>query len=256
MDMQERIGAYWSKRADEFGDARYRELHSRKREEWEALLRAHLPARRPVRALDLGTGAGFFAFLLHDLGCTVTGIDYTQAMIDNALRNAEKLRCKGITFLRMDAQAMTFADGSFDFLFTRNVTWTLPDPERAYREMVRVLAPGGRLMNIDANYGAAFQRYDEAGETGRQAAQEPSPYAHPARSLAMLRERNDIAKQLSICGKIRPLWDVEVLTSLGLTRLSIDLAIQRRAFGEEPVAPEDRSWMAPAPLFMVLAEKD
>lgn len=33
MDMQERINQYWSKRADEFGDARYRDLHSKNRED-------------------------------------------------------------------------------------------------------------------------------------------------------------------------------------------------------------------------------
>lgn len=255
MDMQERIGAYWAKRADEFGDARYQDLHSQKREKWMALLSAHLPECRPVRALDLGTGAGFFAFLLRDLGCSVTGIDYTQAMIDNAKRNAERLACHDITFLQMDAQNLSFAAESFDFIFTRNVTWTLPDPEKAYREMCRVLAPGGRLMNIDANYGAAFRQYDEAGLTEQQASQAPSPYEHPARSLEMLRERNEIAKQLSVCGKNRPFWDVDVLAGLGMERISIDTAIQRHAFGEEPPAPEDKSWTNPAPLFLVLAEK-
>ena len=144
---------------------------------------------------------------------------------------------------------------SFDFIFTRNVTWTLPAPEQAYAEMCRVLAPGGRLMNIDANYGAAFQKFDEEGLTEQQAQQAPSPYQTPARSLEMLRERNDIARQLSVCGKKRPLWDVEVLTGLGIEQVSVDLAIQRHAFEEIPVTSGEQNWLEPSPLFMVLAEK-
>ena len=68
MAIQERINDYWSKRADEFGDARYTDMQSEKRENWTKLIEAHLPEKRPLRALDVGTGAGFFSFILRDLG--------------------------------------------------------------------------------------------------------------------------------------------------------------------------------------------
>ena len=113
--------------------------------------------------MDLGTGAGFFAFILHDLGCSVTGIDYSEAMLKNTRKNCERLGYTDIAFLQMDAQNLQFEDEYFDFIFTRNVTWTLPDPQRAYHEMLRVLAPGGWIMNADANYSAGFQKMDAAG---------------------------------------------------------------------------------------------
>lgn len=209
-----------------------------------------------MRALDLGTGAGFFAFLLQDLGCTVTGIDYSQAMIDNALKIQEKLGGNDVTFLQMDAQSLKFPDESFDFIFTRNVTWTLPDPMKAYAEMCRVLAPGGCLLNFDANYGAAFAQQDVQGITQQKAQNDLGTYSSPARSLEMLRERNDIATQLSVCNKKRPIWDVEVLTELGMKQISIDWAAQQNfEMQQAPISQQEKSWMNPAPLFMVMAKK-
>ena len=187
MDMQERINTYWSKRADEFGDARYTDMLGVKRKLWSDLIRAHLPEKEHLKVLDLGTGAGFFAFLLHDLGAQVTAIDYSEDMLANARKNAEKLGYQDITFLQMDAQNLSFEDESFDFIFTRNVIWTLPDPAKAYQEMVRVMAKGGKLMNADANYSAGFDRMDEAGLTEKAAMHPNTQYAFPATSLEMLR---------------------------------------------------------------------
>ncbi len=251
MEIQERINTYWSKRADEFGDARYTDMQGEKRGNWTRLIEAHLPEKRPLRALDLGTGAGFFSFLLRDLGCEVTGIDYSEEMLNNAHKNAERLGYPDIRFLRMDAQSLEFEDGSFDFIFTRNVTWTLPDPAKAYAEMLRVLTPGGRLMNADANYSAGFKVMDEKGWTEKAAAQANTQYAFPAQSLEMLRERNDIAKSLYIAEEQRPVWDLRVLMSHGVERFWLDLDVNANVFGHK--APEDRPKLSPE--FVLVAEK-
>ena len=251
MEMQERINNYWSMRADEFGDARYIDMQGRKRENWENLIKARLPGKAPVRALDLGTGAGFFSFILHDLGCRVTGIDYSEEMLKNARKNCGRLGYDGIAFLQMDAQDLTFEEESFDFIFTRNVTWTLPDPEKAYREMVRVLAPGGRIMNADANYSAGFRKMDEAGLTEKAAEHANLHYAHPAGSLEMLRERNDIARSLYIAEKNRPIWDLSVLTACGIERFWLDLDVNANIFGTEPASDRERI----SPEFVLVGEK-
>lgn len=224
MEMMDRINTYWSRRAEEFSDARRLDLDGPLRDVWTALIREYLPKKRPLRALDLGTGAGFFAFMLADLGCEVTGVDYSGDMVEQARKNAHELGYNGISFLQMDAQQMTFDDSRFDFIFTRNVTWTLPDPARAYAEMCRVLAPGGRLLNGDANYGAQFREADRTGETQRQYREQPeSAYQYPATSLSMIRERNDIADTLYISDCRRPQWDVDVLLKNGMSRISIDM---------------------------------
>lgn len=92
----------------------------------------------------------------------------------------------------MYAKELRFEDESFDFIFMRNVTWILPDPEKAYRAMIRVLAPGGRVMNADANCSAGFKKTDEADLKEKTAEHANPNCTHPAGSIEMLRERNDI----------------------------------------------------------------
>ena len=251
MEIQERINAYWSKRADEFGDARYTDMQGRKRENWEKLIKEHLPHKANIRALDLGTGAGFFSFILYDLGCEVTGIDYSEEMLKNAQKNCDRLGYSGINFIQMDAQKLQFEDESFDFIFTRNVTWTLPDPEKAYKEMLRVLAPGGRVMNADANYSAGFQKMDEDGLTEKMAEYANQNYTYPAGSLEMLRERNDIAHSLYISEEFRPIWDLRVLMAGGIERFWLDMDVNSNIFGMEQAPAQVKI----SPEFVLVAEK-
>ena len=53
----------------------------------------------------------------------------------------------------MDAENLYFADNTFDVVISRNLTWTLPNPQKAYSEWYRVLKPQGILLNFDADYG-------------------------------------------------------------------------------------------------------
>ena len=104
------------------------------------------------KILDVGCGTGFFTILLAKEGYQVTGTDLTPEMVEKSrlLAAEEGVDC---TFLQMDAELLSFEDHSFDMVISRNLTWTLPDVEQAYREWFRVLKPGGVLLNFDANYG-------------------------------------------------------------------------------------------------------
>lgn len=52
----------------------------------------------------------------------------------------------------MDGQNLEFADGTFDVVISRNLTWNLENPQKAYSEWQRVLKEGGVLLNFDANW--------------------------------------------------------------------------------------------------------
>ena len=251
MEIREEINAYWSKRADEFGDARYTDMQGEKHQNWKKLIGSFLPEKEHIRALDLGTGAGFFSFILSELGCSVKAIDYSEDMLRNARENAEKLGFKEIEYFRMDAQALDFEDESFDFIFTRNVTWTLPDPAKAYSEMIRVLAPGGRIMNADANYAAGFKVMDETGATEKYAKTGDSKYEHPAGSLEMLKERNRLARSLYIADEYRPVWDLKVMLAGGLEKIWIEADVNKNVFGYE--LPKDG--VRHSPEFVIVGEK-
>jgi len=149
--MENRVVSYWTKRAVDFNTVRRNELQSSLSERWLAEFAARFPKDKALSILDVGTGTGYFALLLSRQGHTVTGIDLTPAMLEEARKNCEDF---GISaeFLEMDAQSLSFEDHSFDAVISRNLTWTLPDPERAYREWLRVLKPGGILLNFDADY--------------------------------------------------------------------------------------------------------
>ncbi len=62
----------------------------------------------------------------------MTAIDYTEEMLKKAKNNAGILADK-IEWYQMDAQALRFADNTFDMIVSRNVTWNLEHPDRTTR---------------------------------------------------------------------------------------------------------------------------
>lgn len=236
MEMQERINTYWSKRAEEFSHFRLLDLAGPQRMVWRDIISQHLPKKEgKIRALDTGTGAGFYAFILAELGCETTGIDYSQDMIDQANANAEMLHFPPVMFIQMDAQKMDFEDESFDFIISRNVTWTVPEPEKIYAEWFRLLAPGGVVVNIDANYGYVFKKSDESGWTEKQNAKwEQSEHKLIGTRPDMVIERNDIAKQLSIASEYRPQWDLNLMLRLGFKEVGARANFMEVVFPDMP----------------------
>ena len=168
----------------------------------------------------MGCGAGFFSILLAKLGHEVTGIDLTPDMIIHS-RELAKEENASCTFEVMDAENPDFPDGTFDVIVSRNLTWTLPDAARAYKEWIRVLKTGGILINADANYGA-----DDFSDT----ADLPANHAHFTVGDAMMQECEEIKRQLPISSYVRPAWDLETLGKLGINRFSIDLGISSRIY--------------------------
>jgi SAM-dependent methyltransferase len=210
MMMKERILNYWSGRAEEFSQLRMNDYESDLRDCYMNCLRQQIPKKDgTIRALDLGTGAGFFAILLSQLGCKVTAVDFSEEMIVQARKNAEDKGSKNIEFYVMDVQDMKFADHQFDVIVSRNVTWILPDAKKAYKEMVRVLAHGGILINMDANYGKVFKEAEDKGEKP----------VHPTQTEAQLKERNELAIALEVSRQERPLWDINVLMEAGMQQI-------------------------------------
>jgi len=93
-----------------------------------------------LRVLDLACGPGFVAGAARGRGALVTGLDFSAAMI--ALARAAH---PGIRFEEGDAEALPFAEGSFDTVVANFGIHHVPDPVRALSEARRVLRPGGRI---------------------------------------------------------------------------------------------------------------
>ena len=101
-----------------------------------------------VRALDLATGTGDIAFMLHDKGASVVGLDITARMIELAAAKRTGSRPR---FLVGDMMALPFPDRSFDLVTTGYGLRNVPDLPAALAEIARVLRPGGQLLSLDFN---------------------------------------------------------------------------------------------------------
>jgi ubiquinone/menaquinone biosynthesis C-methylase UbiE len=80
-------------------------------------------------------------------------VDFAAALVADARRKAAA-RGVPIRFEEADAEQLPFAPGSFDLVISRHVLWTLPHPEAAIDEWIRVLRPGARLVIVDGQFDA------------------------------------------------------------------------------------------------------
>ncbi len=99
------------------------------------------------RALEIGSGTGFFLLNLMQAGVAKTGVvtDISPGMVEVALRNAAGLGLD-VEGRVADAETIPYPDASVDLVVGHAVLHHLPDVEQAMREVLRVLKPGGRFV--------------------------------------------------------------------------------------------------------------
>lgn len=237
MNLHNRITVYWDERSSAFNELRQTELHSKNATSWLQLLRGYLPMGNPLKILDIGTGTGFFSFLLAADGHQVTGIDASEQMIFYARENAKKYASTA-SFLTMDAENLQFEDSVFDIVLSRNLTWTLPHVQIAYREWHRVLKPGGTLLNFDSDYGnCSFSKN----------LRPDGIHCHIENRL--LDECTQIKDQLLVSSQARPSWDIDLLNQTGFSLISCTEDISKVVHTDPQLQYED------IPLFSICAKK-
>jgi SAM-dependent methyltransferase len=104
-----------------------------------------------MSVLDIGSGIGGPArFLAATYGCPVTGVDLSEAFVDAARYLTGRTGQGGqVSFETASALELPFADGLFDAALLQHVAMNISDRARLYREIRRVLKPGGRFATFD-----------------------------------------------------------------------------------------------------------
>lgn len=231
--LEERIRNYWEGESQAYSDGIQDELRSDKREIWKRIILENAPesGTEPLKILDIGTGPGFFPIILGEEGHDVTGIDLTESMVECAARNAEREKVK-VSLMTMDCHDMIFCDDSFDLVICRNLTWTLDNPEKAYREWHRVLRPGGRMLIFDACW--YLHLYDEE----RNRSYRDKEVAIQQQYGRRIHEHKDqaegdaLSRKLFMSDKIRPQWDLNMMLRLGMSKVFSDMTVSRLTMEE------------------------
>ena len=132
-DLWERNAGWWQEGFTEGADAEYEE---------QILPLAREALAGAARVLDVGTGEGQIARLVvRDGAGLVVGVDPTAAQLQ-----AARERGGGVDYARANADALPFADASFDAVVVCLVFEHIADHEPAIAELARVLEPGGRFV--------------------------------------------------------------------------------------------------------------
>ena len=245
--------AYWTDRASGYSEVNQEELAGIQKKTWSDLLdreiRDHFKIgethRSRIRILDIGAGPGFLSVILCEQGYQVTAADFAETMLKEAKQNAGTL-AEQICFRREDAMNLSFPEATFDVVLSRNLTWNLPDPQKAYKEWLRVLKHNGLLLIFDANWYAYLRDTEkkQAYDKDRDNVQKQGYDDYNIGANFDIMEK--IADELPMTGRHRPAWDEAVFGELGVQSVSSEEDIGSQVYSEK-----EKINYASTPMFMI-----
>jgi len=247
--LEERIERYWTGRATGYSSSIIYEMQSFKRNAWRSLIKSFAGENKTLKVLDVGTGPGFFAILMAELGHEVTAVDTSSDMLKEAKRNADYAGFE-IKFITGDAQNIDLPAGSFDLIVSRNLVWTLPTPLETYQEWYRLLNTTGRVLVFDANWYLRLsddklqQKYEYCKSKAREMGftEKFTNEQH--------RECEAIAKKLPLTYKKRPAWDKEAFIKCGFRDIVIENNINNLIYDDR-----EKIIYEATPMFAICAAK-
>jgi ubiquinone/menaquinone biosynthesis C-methylase UbiE len=109
------------------------------------------------RCLDVGCGGGRYSLAMAHMGAkSVVGVDVSESGLKDATMRCERIGYTNVTFRQATALELPFPDGEFDFVCCAGVLHHTRSVERGFREIHRVLKPGGSLYLLLYGAGGVF----------------------------------------------------------------------------------------------------
>jgi SAM-dependent methyltransferase len=144
---------------------------------WYALVREQLGSVKGLRVLEVACGRGGFVKELSRNGARVTGCDFSLAALCVGKKKLQALGNGSLAVLiQGDAQALPFADESFDLVVSCETIEHVPDARKALREMWRVARPGAKLFLTTPNYANLMGLYDLYARVRHPGRQDDQPF--------------------------------------------------------------------------------
>lgn len=136
-DRMDKIYTRWTKAYDKF---------IRVFPPWRKWLESVMPYIRGTKLLEVSFGTGYLLTQFPN-NLEVSGLDYNKDMVEWA-----RAKNTGAVLVQGNVENMPYPDASFDTVVNTMAFSGYPDGDRALREMLRVLKPGGRLLLLDYDY--------------------------------------------------------------------------------------------------------
>ena len=175
-----------------------------------------------LRVADIGTGAGFMAISLAQLGHDVVATDVSEKMLEEAIKNADEYGVK-IDFRLDDIEHTKLEKEHFDIVILRDVIFNIKHIRGVSSEVIGLIRPGGYLFVADGNYFLHchdedyLHRHDYYYVRDRK-----SEYQKMIEmSDPYYRELEDIVKSFEVNTVCRPYTDLLLLTRFGLENITI-----------------------------------
>ena len=247
MELKKLIQKRWISSAKKCSESVRDELKNY-RENWKKYIDDKIGLKPGIKILDTCCGPGFMSIILSGEKRKVIGADECDEMLEEARKNAKDFGAS-VDFINMDCHKLDFPDKSFDMVVSRNSLWTMYNPGEAYKEWVRVLKPGGRIVIFESSWCMEYRKRDamEKKKEFRKNNNLPThdtPYFWGDHQLA---QELDVRSML---GNVeRPDWDYRVLD-----RIKMDVDIDMDAW-KYLWSDEDKKLYGYAPMFMINAKK-
>lgn len=146
MTVKPQIKEWWNTAEHNYDAVEAHGVNSKEEKElWTEIITQLLGTGQKLKILDIGTGTGFLALLLAEMGYEVTGADWAENKLEKAKEKMEKCG-NSVNFVVEDAENLSFEAEQFDAIISRHLIWTLSNPEFAFKEWARVTKPGGRVI--------------------------------------------------------------------------------------------------------------